>query len=90
MINGYINIPADGIYTFALLSDDGSLLIIDGATVIDNDGPHSPREIIGQKALAKGLHTLQVQYFDHNGGQLRLVVTDEQGNSLDPATLYLH
>ncbi len=90
VINGYINIPADGIYTFALLSDDGSLLIIDGATVIDNDGPHSPREIVGQKALAKGLHQLQVQYFDHNGGQLQLVVTDEQGNSLNPATFYLH
>ena len=35
--------------------------------VVDNDGPHSPREVTGQKALAKGLHPIEVKYFDHNG-----------------------
>ena len=90
VINGYIEIPADGIYTFALLSDDGSILNVDGATVIDNDGPHSPREIIGQKALAKGMHPIEVLYFDHNGGQLQLVVTDAEGNALNPETIYFH
>lgn len=90
VITGYINIPADGIYTFALLSDDGSVLSIDGATVIDNDGAHSPREIIGQKALAKGMHPIKVEYFDHNGGQLRLIVTDAEGRTLESADLYLH
>ena len=44
--------PKDDIYTFALLSDDGSTLVIDGEQVIDNDGPHGPREVIGQKALS--------------------------------------
>ncbi len=90
VINGYIDIPADGIYTFALLSDDGSILTIDGATVIDNDGPHSPREIVGQKALAKGLHPIEILYFDHNGGQLRLTVTDSTGAPLASSPLYLH
>ena len=40
IIKGYINAPQDDIYTFALLSDDGSTLVIDGEQVIDNDGPH--------------------------------------------------
>ena len=53
VIKGFINVPEDGIYTFALTSDDGSTLVIDGDPVIDNDGPHGPREVIGQKALAK-------------------------------------
>lgn len=82
IITGYIDIPADGIYTFALLSDDGSILTIDGNTVVDNDGPHSPREIIGQKALAKGLHPIELKYFDHNGGTLKLVVTAPDGTVL--------
>lgn len=82
VITGYFNAPADGIYTFAMLSDDGSTLVIDKELVIDNDGPHSPREVIGQKALAKGLHPIEVKYFDHNGGTLQLVVTGEDGKVL--------
>lgn len=87
---GYIDVPADGIYTFALLSDDGSTLVIDGEEVINNDGPHGPREVIGQKALAKGLHPISVRYFDQNGGQLHMTVTDEKGNTLSPAAIYKH
>jgi hexosaminidase len=29
IINGYFNVSTDGIYTFALLSDDGSTLKVD-------------------------------------------------------------
>lgn len=70
VIKGYIQIPEDGIYTLALNSDDGSMLTIDGKLAIENDGPHSPREIISQKALRKGLHPIEVRYFDNNGGML--------------------
>lgn len=55
---------------------------IGGGTVIDNDGPHSPRELIGQKALGKGMHPVEIKYFDHNGGTLRLKVLDPNGNEL--------
>ncbi len=82
VITGYIDIPADGIYTFALLSDDGSYLKIDGKMVVDNDGEHSPREIIGQHAMRKGLHPVYARYFDHNGGQLILRVLDQSGKEL--------
>jgi hypothetical protein len=37
---GKIRIPADGIRTFFLESDDGSQLFIDGKQVVDNGGLH--------------------------------------------------
>ena len=80
VITGYIDVPADDIYTFCLLSDDGSYLKIDDKMVVDNDGEHSPRELIGQHAMRKGLHPIYARYFDHNGGQLRLNVLDGKGN----------
>lgn len=79
VLKGYLQVPADGVYTFALLSDDGSTMKIDGAMVIDNDGPHSPKEVIAQKALKKGLHPVEIRYFDSNGGTLSLSVIDEKG-----------
>lgn len=82
IITGYLNVPRDGIYTFSLLSDDGSTLSIDGEKIVDNDGPHAPRELAGQKALAKGLHPLEVRYFDQNGGTLHLQVLDPDGKVL--------
>lgn len=82
IVTGYFNAPEDGIYTFDLLSDDGSTLKIDGEMVVDNDGPHSPRQMIGQKALAKGLHPIEVKYFDHNGGLLQLKVLTADGKEL--------
>lgn len=88
LFDGYLNVPADGIYTFSLLSDDGSILNIDGDKVIDNDFGHSPREISGQKALKKGLHKLHARYFDHNGGILQLKVMDDEGKELPADNLY--
>ena len=82
VVTGYFNALEDGIYTFNLLSDDGSTLKINGELVVDNDGPHSPREVTGQKALAKGLHPIEVKYFDHNGGMLQLKVLTADGKEL--------
>lgn len=90
VINGFINIPADGIYTFALTSDDGSTLVIDGDKVVDNDGPHSPREVIGQKAMSKGYHPIELRYFDSNGGVLKMEVRDGEGNVLPVSDLYAY
>ena len=83
ILSGFIEVPADGIYTFALLSDDGSYLMLDGKMVVDNDGEHSPREQIGQHAMQKGLHPLLVRYFDHNGGTLKLRVMDRKGEPVN-------
>ncbi|NCC10185.1 MAG: beta-N-acetylhexosaminidase [Bacteroidia bacterium] len=79
VLTGFLEVPADGIYTFALTSDDGSMMALDGEWLADNDGPHSPREIIAQKALRKGLHPVEIRYFDSNGGLLRLEWINAQG-----------
>ncbi len=79
VITGYIHVPEDDVYTFQLLSDDGSYLTIDGQMVVDNDGEHSPVELTGQHAMKSGQHKLVVRYFDHNGGQLRMRVLNSKG-----------
>ena len=89
VITGYFNAPSDGVYTFALLSDDGSTLKVDGAMVVDNDGPHSPQEVTGQRALAKGMHPIEVRYFDSNGGTLKLEVLDPEGKPMKEG-IYMH
>ncbi|MBR1526972.1 MAG: family 20 glycosylhydrolase [Prevotella sp.] len=88
VISGYINVPEDGIYTFALMSDDGSWLKIDGNMVVDNDREQSPHEMICQQALRKGMHKMEVRYFDHNGGMLRMHVYAPDGTQLAPADIY--
>lgn len=65
---GYINVPRDGVYTFALASDDGSRLFIGNDLVVDNDGLHSMREKSAEIALAAGLHPISVEYFEKTGG----------------------
>ncbi|MDE5944471.1 MAG: family 20 glycosylhydrolase, partial [Rikenella sp.] len=70
---GYVEVPEDGIYTFALTSNDGSMLYVDGQLLIDNDGPHGDTRLTAQRALAKGWHRIRVEYFDmNNGGMLSL------------------
>ena len=76
VFTGYIDVPRDHVYTFALNSDDGSQLWIDGSLTVDNDGEHAPRTVTGQKALAKGLHPVKIYYFDHNGGTVSLSLVE--------------
>ncbi len=66
---GYITVPVSGLYTFFLTSDDGSRLLIDGTTVVDNDGPHGAREREGYTLLEAGAHQVQLLYFQGTGGK---------------------
>ena len=69
VFSGYIRVPEDGVYTFYLTSDDGSVLLIDGERVIDHDGYHGPSRKAGMIALAAGPHTITVGYFQAGGGK---------------------
>jgi alpha-L-fucosidase len=70
---GFIDIAEDELYRFALSSDDGSTLSIDGQLVIDNNGLHGPIEKRGTSALARGLHSIEVVWWNRTGGaELRL------------------
>jgi len=65
---GFLSIEADELYRFALSSDDGSKLWIDGQLVVDNDGLHGPKQKLGSIALAKGLHQIELIGFNATGG----------------------
>lgn len=68
-LDGYLDVPQNGVYVFTISSDDGSILVIDSETVIDNDGLHGAGEVYGTIALKKGLHKIAVRYFEKGGGQ---------------------
>jgi hypothetical protein len=64
---GWIRAAEDGVYTFALGSDDGSTLSIDGARLIENGGLHPHVERSADLYLERGLHTIEVRYFQNYG-----------------------
>jgi hypothetical protein len=68
VFEGYISIPATGVYGFYINSDDGSKMIIDGTEVVVNDGIHGMREEGRDFPLAKGYHKLRIEYFQGEGG----------------------
>ncbi|HUR27829.1 MAG TPA: PA14 domain-containing protein, partial [Planctomycetota bacterium] len=68
VFRGDLRVPADDVYSFALLSDDGSRLWVDGNLVVDNDGLHGPVERTGNDALAAGWHAIRVEWFNLTGG----------------------
>jgi azurin len=89
--------PIDEEYTFFLSSDDGSRLILDGKTVIDNDGPQNGEKELKQKIkLTQGDHRFELQYFQARGGSriylaysgeyttLKSLTPDTKSNVPDP------
>jgi hypothetical protein len=73
---------------FALWSDDGSRLLIDGEIVIDNGGLHGTEEKRGVAPLSKGWHAIKVEWFNKAGGatlDLRMGVLGKQVQTIDSA-----
>jgi glucose/arabinose dehydrogenase len=64
---GFVDVPADGTYTFYTTSDDGSALYIGNTLVVNNGGKHPLWEKSGTIGLKAGKHALTVTYFDHAG-----------------------
>jgi hypothetical protein len=62
-----VNVLQEGPREFVLLSDDGAILSVDDAQVINNDGLHTPDAVMGTVNLSKGLHHLRVRYFQGPG-----------------------
>ena len=58
------SVPAAGEYLFFLTSDDGSKLYLDDNLLIDNDGSHGGKVIVGKSELKKGSHTIRIEYFE--------------------------
>ena len=80
--DGFLAVPATGLYAFTTTSDDGTALRIDGQTVIGSNGPHGSTAASGKAVLAAGKHRLTLDYFQ-DGGDFSLQVT-WQGPGLPP------
>ncbi len=65
---GTFTTSIDATYQFATVSDDGSVLYVDGEKVVDNDGKHGMEEKIGEIFLEKGPHQLSLGYYQGGGG----------------------
>jgi PKD repeat protein len=66
---GYVQVPADGQYTFYTSSDDGSKLYIGTTEVVNNDGLHAMQERSGTIGLRAGKHSITVTFFEATGGE---------------------
>jgi tetratricopeptide (TPR) repeat protein len=72
--SGRFWIAQPGVYEFALTSDDGSRVYIDGRLAIDNDGIHEALRKVAAVTLGGGIHRLRVSYFQGPRFVLALVV----------------
>ena len=76
IFTGYLDVPASGLYHFAVESDDGAVLHISGVQLLNNDGSHSTKRVSGAINLKKGLHPLEILYFDdYDEQELRIYWT---------------
>jgi hypothetical protein len=83
--SGQIVVLNTDYYQFESKSDDGSLIIVDGTSVVTNDGNHGMNAVAvtGSKFLRRGIHSIQVQYAQTGGGNFGLILT-VGGASIDP------
>ncbi|WP_419190200.1 alpha-L-fucosidase [Saltatorellus ferox] len=65
--DGFVQVPQDGLYTLALVSDDGSRLYLHDELVVDNDGLHGMVRKEGKVALRAGYHPIRVEWFNARG-----------------------
>lgn len=87
----YVDIPADDVYNFSLVCDDGAQLFIDDELVIDRDGSHSRDAAFATVSLAKGFHKIRLLYFeDYMGESLGLWMESKtvRKNFIDEGSLY--
>ena len=90
--SGFLEVPEDAMYEFALTSDDGSMFSIGDLVVVDNDGFHGATERTGMVALRAGAHPFTVRYFQGGGGA-ELALRVRQGTQAwreVPATWMAH
>jgi len=89
---GYLEIPADGVYSFRLISDDGAELRIGDEVLISHDGVHDARsEKQATIPLAAGKHRIEVRYFDGEANEVLLIRYGKPGadkNHLAAAALW--
>ena len=66
--NGFIKSDIAAKKTFRLISDDGSILKLNGNKLIDNTGSHGPKAVDGLGSLKKGWNAFKLQFHQGGGG----------------------
>ena len=69
IFEGYLDVPEEGLWEFAVTSDDGAVLEIDGHLAVNGDGSHANYTATGHIALRKGLHAFRLLYLEDYEGQ---------------------
>jgi hypothetical protein len=61
--SSHLTVGTTGKHYFKLNADDGAKLYIDGQLVVDNDGIHAEKAVVGSINLTAGQHEIVVEYF---------------------------
>ena len=64
---GSVKIDKAAKYKFAVESDDGSRMYVDGKLVVNNPGSHPMQKAAGEIELAPGQHQIKIEFFQGNG-----------------------
>ncbi len=82
VFTGFIYLNANQTYTFATRSDDGSMLFINGQTVVNNNVYQGMTTVSGSVSEAtSGYYPLEVEYYQGGGGA-GLEVYSDAGNTV--------
>jgi len=82
VMDGFVTVPDDAVYTFILGSDDGSQLFFNNEMLIDNDGFHAMEKVSETLALKAGSYPIGIKFFQGTGGaQLKLYVSKNGGDA---------
>jgi hexosaminidase len=84
IFEGYVKVARDGVYRFAVESDDGSVLLIAGEEVVSNDGLHAKQTREGYIPLRRGFHLFALKFFQRGGDAGLRVSWGRRGESMEP------
>jgi len=90
-LSGELQASSAGRYSFRLTSDDGSILKLDGETLIRHDGQHGNDPVEAAKTLTAGFHPFLVSYFQNAGEahlKLEWITPDDTTYSIVPASAF--
>lgn len=79
-----IDVPATGEWTFAIVSDDGGWIWVDGEPLAANPGMHPATRKQGKVTLTQGAHDLRVGFTQGGGGAVLEVLWSGPGVAEQP------
>ena len=78
----WLKVEQTGIHQFNIISDDGAVMFVDGKEVLNVDGSHPDRSGWAILSLEKGMHHIELRYFeDFEAQKLDVVLTCPDGQN---------